>query len=251
VADKRFVAVCDILGFKNLVKNRDITQLVTGDFALFRRLVGFALNHGGVPELPPQLSAIRGRAQVGFAWFSDTLFIYAKDDEDLSCRDVLESVGWLLFLTMWTSTRLRGGISYGEFYAEPHNEIYVGSAIVEAYKLEQAQQWAGAALTKSAANRIPARTTTGQRFQWWVCHYAVPLKPDADVCCSDLAIDWTQGDHQKLELKWALSRDEPTEAERLARESDYQKWINTRRFHQEVCISCYSTNRARDPLKAI
>jgi hypothetical protein len=160
MAEKRFVAVCDILGFKKLIENRDITQLVARDLALFRRLVGFALNHGEVPELPPALSAIRERARVGFAWFSDTLFVYAMDDEDLSCRDVLESVGWLLFLTMPTSTRLRGGISYDEFYAEPQNEIYIGSSIVEAYGLEQAQQWAGAALTESAASRIPPRTTT-------------------------------------------------------------------------------------------
>lgn len=251
MTDKRFVAVFDILGFKNLVDNRDIRELVTGDLALFRRLVGFSLNHGEVPELPPQLRTIREQGRVGFAWFSDTLFIYAKDDADLSCRNVLESVGWLLFNTMWKSTRLRGGISYGEFYAEPENEIYVGSAIVEAYKLEQAQQWAGAALAESAASRIPARTTTGERFQWWVCKYAVPLKRNADVCCSNLAVDWTQGIHERLELKWAPSQDEPTEAEKVERESDYQKWVNTRRFHEEVCITCYSTNRMRDPLKVI
>lgn len=140
MAEKWLVAVCDILGFKNLVKNRDITQLVAGDLFLFRRLVGFVLNHEEVPALSPELSTIRELARVGFAWFSDTLFVYTKDDEDLSRRDVLESVGWFLFLTIKTSTRLRCGISYCEFYAEPQNDIYVGSSIVEAYELEQAQQ---------------------------------------------------------------------------------------------------------------
>lgn len=73
MAEKRLVAVCDILGFKNLVKNRDITQLVAGDLFLFRRLVGFALNREEVPALSPELSNIRERARVSFAWFSDTL----------------------------------------------------------------------------------------------------------------------------------------------------------------------------------
>lgn len=251
MADKRLVAVCDILGFKELVKNRDLNKLIIDELSLFRRLVGFSLNHGRIPELPPELNAIREQNRVGFAWFSDTLLIYAKDDHDLSCRNLLESVGWLLFNTMWTPTRLRGGISYGEFYAEQENELYVGPAIVEAYELEQAQQWAGAALADTAASRIPPRNSSGERLQWWVCEYEVPLKNDASVHCSNLAIDWTQGIHKKKVLKWSPSADEPTEREKLANESVYEKWANMRKFHKDVCISCFSTNATRDPLKVI
>jgi hypothetical protein len=251
VADKRLVAVCDILGFKELIKNRDLHQLIDGDLSLFRRLVGFSLNHGEAPQLPPALNTIREQNRVGFAWFSDTLFLYAKDDGDLSCQHLLESVAWLLFNTMWTPTRLRGGIGYGDFYAEPENELYVGPAILEAYELEQSQQWAGAALTDNAANRIPSRTTSGERFQWWVCQYSVPVKHDTQVRCSNLAIDWTQGIHKKVALKWSSSCDEPTEAEKLSDKSVCQKWANTRLFHEDICISCFSENKTRDPLKVI
>ena len=132
---------------------------------------------------------------------------------------------------MWTSTRLRVGISYGEFYAEPENEIYVGSAIVEAYRLEQAQQWAGAALTDTAAKSYSYPNNNRGKISVVGLQYAVPLKRAADVCCSNLAIDWTQGDHMKLELKWAPDRDQAPESERAERESDYLKWVNTRRFH--------------------
>lgn len=255
MSNKRLIAVCDILGFKKLVNNQNLDKLINEDLSLFRRLVAYSVNHGGVPELPPQLKTIREQDRVGFAWFSDTLLIYAKDDEDISCRNVLETVGWLLFSTMQTHTRLRCGISYGELYAEPENELFIGLAIVEAYELEKAQEWAGAALSESAARRIPERKTNGQRYQWWVCNYTVPLKPPKqglNVNCSNLAIDWTQGIHKKpFDLKWSPSHDEPTLAERQKDESTCCKWENTCRFHREVCITCFSENKARDSLKVI
>ncbi|MDO8283196.1 MAG: hypothetical protein Q7U10_11350 [Thermodesulfovibrionia bacterium] len=249
--EKRLVAVCDILGFEKLIE-KDLRKLIDGELSLFQRLVGFSVNHGAVPELPPKLKEIRDQGRVGFTWFSDTLLIYAKDDEDLSCRNVLETVGWLLFTTMPTRTRLRCGVAYGEFFAEPENQLFVGPAIVEAYNLEQAQQWAGAALTDSAAKRLPEREMTGERFQWWVCKYPAPLKKQKkDVHCSELVVDWTQGIHKSFNLRWSHSHEEPTEAEKCEDESIYQKWINTRIFHEEVCIACNSINKIRDPLKVL
>ena len=53
MTEKRLVAVCDILGFKNLIKTRDLKELISGDLAVFRKLVGFSINHGTVPNLPP------------------------------------------------------------------------------------------------------------------------------------------------------------------------------------------------------
>jgi len=248
---KRLVAVCDILGFRDLVLSQNLEDLLHGDLALFCRLVSFSVKHGEVPELPPKLQAIREQDRVGFAWFSDTLVIYAKDDDDLSCRNVLETVGWLLFTTMWSSTRIRAGVAYGKFYADAANEIFVGPALVEAYEMEQAQMWAGAALTESAAARLPVRTTTGERFQWWVCKYPVPLKVDAQVKCSNLAVDWTQGSHCAFELLWSPSHAEPTEEERTSNPGRYVKWMNTRQFHEEVCVTCHPSNPERDPLKVM
>ena len=248
---KRLVAVCDILGFRHLVLSQNLEDLLHGPLADFRRIVSFSVKHGGVPELPPPLQAIREQDRVGFAWFSDTVVIYAKDDDDLSCMNVLETVGRLLFATMWGFTRIRAGVAYGEFYADAANEIFVGPALVEAYEMEQAQAWAGGALTESAAARLPGRTTTGERFQWWVCKYPVPLKVGAQVKCSNLAVDWTQGSHRAFKLLWSPSHAEPTEEERTSNPSRYDKWMNTRQFHEVVCVTCHPSNRERDPLKAM
>lgn len=249
--DDRTVAVCDILGFRELVLENDLQALINGKLALFQRLLGYCMDKGPFPELPPRLTELRAQKRIGLAWFSDTVLVYAKSNDKLACRDVIETVGWLLLVTMSTSMRLRAGISHGPLFVDPDNDIYVGQALVEACELEQAQQWSGAALTISAAARIPARRTTGERYQWWVCEYPVPLKESRHVACSKLAVDWTQGIHSGLDLRWSDTRDEPNAEERDRSSSVVEKWHNTRRFHQETCISCFPENRGRDRLKVM
>ena len=183
--------------------------------------------------------------------FQIQLFFFAKKDYDISCRNVLETVGWLLFHTMWSETRIRVGIAYNEFFAETKNEIFLGKAIVEAYELEQAQEWSGAALTLEAADRIPKPTSTGERFQWWICSYEVPMKPTASIKRSNLAIDWTQGTHDKCDFPWSKEETEPSEEKRLLAGNSYNKWENIRKFHRETCIDCFPANKGRDPLKVI
>ncbi len=247
----RLIAVCDILGFKELVRTRPLSVLVDKDLSLFQRLAGFCVKHGSVPDVPPKLVEMRDQGRVGFAWYSDTVIIYAQNDEDISCRNVLETVGWLVFTSMMTSTKIRAGIAYGEFYADPDNEMLVGPAVVDAYELEQAQQWAGAALTTDAASRIPKRVSTGARYQWWLCEYDVPLKPNAGANCSNLAIDWTQFGHRGTKFKWSPQSDEPTAEDYTTRRSICEKWHNLIKFHESVCVECFPENGGRDPLKVL
>jgi len=214
-------------------------------------LVAYSVDHGELLEIPLPLAELRKQDRVGFAWFSDTVIVYAKTDDDIACRNVLEAVGWLLFATMCTRTRIRAGIAYGKFFVDPANEIHIGSALVEAYELEQAQQWSGAALTVNAARRIPKRNTSGERYQWWVCDYPIPLKPDSDVENSGYAVDWTQAIHEKMELLWSLKQPEPSPEDYRERKSVCEKWNNTVKFHREVCTSCFPSNKERDPLKVL
>jgi hypothetical protein len=220
--------------------SQDVQQLIDGDLSLFRCLVGFSVAQREMPQLLPELKALREQHRVGFAWFSDTVVIYATSDDDASCSNVLETVGWLLFTTMSVQTRLRVGIGYGQFFADTINEIYVGPALVEAYELERAQEWSGAALSQNAAARVNA--STGEPHEW-VCEYPVPIKQECmdNASCSNLAVDWTQGIHRGLELKWSPTADEPSEEERHG--AVYTKWKNTRQFHEDVCATCRPKNR--------
>ena len=244
--ERRFVALCDILGFKSLVRTTSLDRLLESDLGFLRRIMGHALGQGEFPADPPQLQALRAQGRTGFAWFSDTVLIYGKDNHEDSRRAVLETVGWLLFESVRTRTRMRAGVAYGDFHADPENELFVGPAIVDAYELEQAQEWMGGALTPSAAEQVPPRTTSGARYQWWVCEYSVPLKAHSSVNPSALAINWTQGIHNPgFQLHWSRERAEPSEAERARDISLVLKWQHTREFHRAVCEGCFPENRRR------
>ena len=232
------VAVCDILGFRSLIREKPLRNLLDTDFALFRKLLHFSLKQEDLPDLPPKLDELRNQDRVGFAWFSDTVLVYAKNDNDGSCQDVIETVQWLVFATLVTRTKIRAGIAYGEFLADPENEMFLGQAVVDAYELEQSQEWVGAALTPNAVGRLPADT-----YGWPLCEYEVPLKAKARrECCGKLAVDWTLGIHDGFDSKWSPDKDLPDDDEDP---SLVAKWRNTCSFHDAVCTGCFPKNRRR------
>ena len=47
---------------------------------------------------------------------------------------------------------LRGGIAFGEFFADPEANAYVGQALIDAYEVEGAQDWFGCSLDTSVAD---------------------------------------------------------------------------------------------------
>ena len=72
-------------------------------------------------------------------------------------------------------------------------------------RLEQAQQWAGAALRDTSKSYSYPNNNRGK-----ISVVGLPVRSSVKAryrCTwSNLAIDWTQGDHMKLELKRNCSR---------------------------------------------
>jgi hypothetical protein len=248
--------MCDILGFKNIIAKTPIDQVL--DY--FRRGLGGALyrciHHEEPPDDLPSLHDLQSQTRVGFAWFSDTLLFYSLQDDLESRRNVVETLGWLFGQQLLISSewRLRGGVAYGEFYADPTNAIYVGQALVDAYSLEKVQDWAGAALNPAAESVLPSGVGQGPGYPWYLRRYDVPVKrhlygsDPRMIGCSGLrkygykteqrtesllAIDWTMVLHHPWQLSQNCEDPPIGTAEGIAR-----KFFNTRRFHRSVCTFC-------------
>lgn len=74
---------------------------------------------------------------------------------------------------------VRGGIAYDDFYVDEQASIFVGKALTRAYKLEQQQEWIGAAIDPSVAAGYPTLFSEGISRQLAAClfpEYDVPLK---------------------------------------------------------------------------
>lgn len=145
-------------------------------------------------------------------------------------------MAWLLFETIHGTTRIRAGIAYGDAFIDPKNAMYVGEPIIDAYLLEQQQQWSGAALTKSAYERVPEFARKGRFADWPILPYNVPLKDNKAI--STLAVNWTYGIHNQLTFYWSPKSEQPTSEDWTNKPSVCEKWKNTKQFHFDVCSQC-------------
>jgi len=230
------VAVCDILGFSNLVQKNDLSFVVNDNLSYLRQALHHSIHHGDFPDDIPTLRDLLLHENVGFAWFSDTLFFYGRDESDEANRRIIETVGWLMFETMMLpQLRIRAGISYGAIHVDTENSIYVGPAIIDAHRLEKIQLWSGGALTESACERISSD-------YHWVVSYDIPIltSNNSIETINTLAINWTFGIHSRgaFEIPWSRDSNEPTQ-EYIDNHPDIvEKWRNTRQFHRDVCRYC-------------
>jgi hypothetical protein len=231
------IALCDILGFSDLVKQTDLHTLVEMPLAWLRRFLHHSLHKDRFPAEVPSIAELNAHKKLGIAWFSDTLLFYTRMDDNDALLELYQTVGWLLFETMFHGdTRLRAGIAYGEAFIDPENSLFVGEPIIEAYEMEKCQKWSGAALCASALNRTPAGLLSGRDADCWVIPYPVPTK---NGVCETLAINWTTGHHYPgNQLRWSSVSPEPTAADWEARKPVCEKWRNTKRFHDQVCRHC-------------
>lgn len=199
-------------------------------------------SQGGVPVTAPPTAELNAHPQIGIAWFSDTVLFYTKQDSDEAVRELLLTVGWLLFETIYEgTTKVCAGISYGEAHIDHENSLYVGKAIVDAYNLEKIRQWSGAALTASACDRVPEMARSGKYVDWWVTPWDVPLKNGNVI--STLAVNWNWGLHAPdWSLRWSRESNLPPSEAWVKDASLCEKFVNTKRFHEAHCHPCRVRN---------
>jgi hypothetical protein len=249
---KYLIAVCDILGFSNLVKQNDIDSIIDNPITFLRRSLWHSIKKTDIPEELPSLEELKNKSRIGIALFSDTILLYTLEDTDDDCKSLLETCGWLLFENMfYNSTRLRIGVSYGEAYIDEKNSIYVGKPIIEAHELEKCQEWSGGALTIQAEERIPINVKTeylyrenvinGAIYFWYLIYYDVPLKYNRTERL--LTIDWTRGIHHYNNFAWSKKNAEPTREEIDTKKDIVTKWRNTKKYHEDICRDCFGNRR--------
>lgn len=237
------IAVLDILGFSLLIENNkdNLVSVSENVCGFIRQALDHSIRKEDFPKNKPSLFDVNDQEEIGIAWFSDTLLLYAKKNTDDDVRNFLVTMSWFMFETMLTpSSRFRGGIAYGKTYIDEKNSIFMGQPIISAYKMETWQAWAGAALTNSAVERVPdnIKSNDGHCFSWGIVRYDVPIKGGPPI--NTFAIDWTRGAHVPgaLDFRWSKDKEYPTEEDYKNNQSRCDKFVNTKLFHQKICRFC-------------
>ncbi len=231
------IAICDILGFKKLVQERPLDEVVQKHLAEFFQKLYHSIHQDGFPDKVPSLRQVQTQSKLGVAWFSDTIIIYTLKDSDENLQSLISTVSWLLFETILKGiTHVRCGISYGETYIDAENAIYIGQPLIDAHLLEKAQVWSGGALTPEAIDRVPEFARGGTFLDWPVVPYDVPVESGS----SKVAINWTVGRHipPPLKLLWSSQSDTPTLNDWQENSKVCKMFQNTKDFHDKICRQC-------------
>jgi len=233
---KTTVAVCDILGFSKIVEEISPEIIVDEYLGWLRKSLHHSIHKNDFPNEIPSLKQLESHDIVRVSWFSDTIFLYTIRDTDDALQSLISTVGWLLFESTLASRNLRCGIAYGEAHMDSDEGIFIGHPIIEAYRLEQVQAWAGGALALSAIDRLPKDVESGEFADWWLVPYEVPRSGGG--VASKLAINWTFGLHRGFDVHWSSSSPVPSDEDLKNKPKIVEKWQNTKKFHDKVCKHC-------------
>ncbi|MDD5382310.1 MAG: hypothetical protein PHH60_01465 [Candidatus Margulisbacteria bacterium] len=178
-----FLTHFDILGFKDIVENNNIEILVPEFDTFFVNNLRFSshLKHKRIGNiiLPDENTKL-----AHFLQFSDTVIYFTDVPSNAPLDNLFGSLIHLLLascgalsLCILAGFPIRGAVSYGEFYVNSVSNIYLGKSLVEAYKWEKEQDWAGAILSPSCENWLTTNNLMERIIgSQLIVPYYVPLK---------------------------------------------------------------------------
>jgi len=179
-----FVALFDILGFSNLLKNNELDK-VAETYIKAKRDFEDYVSH---------INALLQKDAVTFRIFSDTFLIYTSEISDTSFQALLAACDFLFLAALENELPIRGATAIGELIVS--NGIEIGKPIVEAYENENKQDWIGCWITDQCMARInKEKHLTGKD----IVEYEIPLK-DGEVK-KMYAFNWIKSLTKKIMLE--------------------------------------------------
>jgi hypothetical protein len=166
-----FVGLFDILGFSNMVKN-DQLKYVWKSYKDIKSSTTF---------IKENLESLLDRKIVNIDTFSDTFLIYTADHRDKGQEDIDEYFNAMLgvcdaLFHSANSNRIpiRGAITVGELIVD--EGVLLGKPIVEAYEMEQNQNWMGCWISDAAFECVSKQLQDRHMNGNLILKYKIPLK---------------------------------------------------------------------------
>lgn len=213
------IAICDVLGFANLVAATPLDEI----YARYEALVARLDPH---PLFRIRTGTYQREIVLNRVVFSDTILWWAPAGETMA---ILPHVLAQIMASAVESMPLRAGLAFGECVIDPAHEIYIGQPIIDAYRTEQAQEWMGGAFHPSCWEHPGLRDELCRGYERSAVAYDVPVKAGAAPLA--YALNWPAlaGSDFSVEVLAA--------SEARAVPGAKVKWRNARRFYETVVAS--------------
>lgn len=126
VTTKRYVAYCDIMGFKDLVLRATHGEIYE-KMKHIQRSIGLAktVNWGKI-----------NRQLVKSTTYSDSIILYSKDEGYDSLYSVICTVAALNYELLCAGVPHKGAVAFGTMTLDTTNSIFFGQPLIDAYLLQ-------------------------------------------------------------------------------------------------------------------
>lgn len=194
----RFVAFCDILGFSELVRNGDISELAEKYDAMLREAKASCLMVKTFPSSTPWKAE---RYRANHIVFSDSILLWSNPLGMKNSSSIYDATSFINYLSiifgiaLKMNLPLRIGIAYGKCVINPDAGLYLGLPIIYAYQTEQAQDWVGVACHSSCIESPYVQSLCFSGMDGWqhgpMIEYLIPIKDPFRKSVSAMhTIDW-------------------------------------------------------------
>ena len=121
-----YLAFIDILGFKDYLLERNSSQM----FDEYERILEEATNHD---------------ENIKYLLFSDTIILTLESRSEENKNSIFRACSVLLYELVSNNIPVKGGLTYGEYENRiiKDSKIIFGKALIDAYTIEQKQNWVG------------------------------------------------------------------------------------------------------------
>ena len=164
-----YVAVCDILGYKDLIKNNSVEEAKK----FMNVFIKIIYDTTTFIDEEIKRSEDKGfdffkQVRINFSLISDTIVLWTDENDEWSFKYLIKHISILFYISMYIGIPLRGAICKGDICANNesnNNAVYnisdnsqtprirnlstlFGEGLVKAYELEQKQNWSGCIIDK-------------------------------------------------------------------------------------------------------
>jgi hypothetical protein len=171
----RYVAICDVLGFKHKLQTLTLAELAGRYHLLTLRVLHLVRSTNTLFPDSPKKSDF-----VHHAIISDTCLLWSAaltpEESPLdwgTTSAFFDTCNLLIIMGLTLDMPFRIGVSYGQVCIAPDRGLFVGTPISDAYALEQSQNWIGGACHNSCT-LAPSFASVTTRLRD-VLPYDVPL----------------------------------------------------------------------------
>lgn len=196
-------AMFDVLGFSHWLEAVGLDAILDSYHQLIEHVLIRPNEKGGLSTIQTSEGAVFAlTGPPGYAYFSDTILLWHPLEP--AFVDVFVSrCSSLICAALEMGIPLRGAITLGDAVLSQDADIFLGAPIVEAARLEKAQNWIGATFGNTAVWSPFVAQIHGTA----IIEYEPPTKPQLSPYASAIVLDWprrwrdTHGECPSAKLK--------------------------------------------------